>query len=73
MSILISCLNMSFMCILHLYLIKKGNLQSADDKADLTNYIANQCKPESTPEDKEKLLIEKSVLDMDSLLRTKVV
>ena len=48
---------------------KNGHLRSADDKAALTNYIANECKPESTPEDKENLSIEKSVLDMGSKWR----
>ena len=49
-----------------------GLLRSADDKANLTDYIALECKPLSTPDDKNKLKIESSVLDMGSLLRTKV-
>ena len=50
-----------------------GHLRSADDKAALTNLIVKECKPESTLEDKDNLLIERSVLDMGSLLRTKVM
>ena len=49
-----------------------GLLRSADDKANLTDYIALECKPQSTPEDKNNLQIERSVLDMGSLLQTKV-
>ena len=49
-----------------------GLLRSADDKANLTDYIAVECKPQSTPEDKNNLQNERSVLDMGSLLRTKV-
>ena len=52
---------------------KNGHLRSADDKAALTNLIVKECKPESTPEDKKNLLIERSVLDMGSFLRTKVI
>ena len=52
---------------------KNGQLRLAEDKATLTNQIAKECKPESTPDDKDALFIEKSVLDMGSLLHTKVL
>ena len=49
-----------------------GLLRSPDNKANLTDYIALECKPLSSSDDKNKLQIERSVLDIGSLLRTKV-
>ena len=52
---------------------ENGLLRSADDKTKLTDCIADACKPDSTPEDKDNLQIERSVIDMGSLLQTKVM
>ena len=49
-----------------------GLLRSADDKSNLTDYIAQKCLPESTPEDKNNLSIESTVIDMGSLLQSRV-
>ena len=49
-----------------------GLLRSADDKSNLTDYIAQKCLPESTPEDENNLTIEITVIDMGSLLRSRV-
>lgn len=52
--------------------IKNYEMRYADDKSQLTDFIARLCLPESTPEDKDALQIEKTVIDMGSMLRSKV-
>ena len=47
---------------------KNGLLRPVTDKAKLTSYLAQFCKPESVPEDEDNLLFECSVLDMGSIL-----
>ena len=49
-----------------------GLLRTAEDKSNLTDNIAQLCAPESTAMDKNNLQIERTVLDMGSMLRTKV-
>ena len=49
-----------------------GLLRSADDKANLTDHIAQEYQSESTTE-KENLQIESTVIDMGSLLWAKVI
>ena len=49
-----------------------GLLRTADDKSKLTECIAKLCAPESIPNDINNLQIERTVLDMGSILRTKV-
>ena len=47
---------------------KNGLLRPVSNKAKLTSYLAQFCKPESIPEDEDNLLVECSVLDMGSIL-----
>ena len=51
---------------------KNYELRYADDKANLTDHIAKFYQTGPIPKDIEHLGIEKSVIDMGSLLRTKV-
>ena len=52
---------------------RNGELRYADDKAILTDFIANLYAREPTSLDKNNLQIERSVIDMVSMLHVKVI